>query len=180
MTAPVKFNEFPGVTFPAELIAIGLHDQSWHNDAFAKCTRELKGDRHLCVYVAEDNADEREIPGAPKYSVCIYQDDFTDPNWPIGEGDDLRNIVAMCQAVIFADNAEDPSFREHCLTAITEEYGEDSQIEALNKVGEFCEHVLSAKDWKTFEDYAHKALDYEMVRAACILLSTKGTAGVKL
>lgn len=182
MNAPtrVTFKEFPDVEFPAELRALGLHDESWHNDVAPRATYELKGDRELCVWVYEDDASEREMGNAEKYSVVIYSHDHSEELATIGEGDDLRNIVAMCQAVIFADNLEDADFRLLCMNALMEEYATDAQVAALNGVYEYASHVLNRKEWRTLETYLLKAADYEGVRATLILMSTKGTAGVTL
>lgn len=70
----MKFKDYRGLEFPEFLRLLGFTDYSWHNDASARASIECMGDaagfRWVWVWVAEDDASEREFPEAKKFTVC--------------------------------------------------------------------------------------------------------------
>ncbi len=72
----MNYKEFPDIAVPEFLQAEGWDDTSYHNDAEASSTRELKyGGAVIVVWVNFDDIAMREITGSTKYVVTVRDED---------------------------------------------------------------------------------------------------------
>jgi hypothetical protein len=66
----MSFKAFPNIEFPSWLQELGFVDESWRLDVAAHAVKELAhGEGFLSVWCDYADASEREIEGAPRFSL---------------------------------------------------------------------------------------------------------------
>lgn len=92
----MKYKEFPNISIPE--VALNWRDQSWHNDATAHSQLDLPNGAALVLWVAHDDATEREFPTMNKY-LLEYQPNARE--WVeegrviIYDGDELLQLESL-------------------------------------------------------------------------------------
>ena len=93
------FKQHPACEFPSDLIAEGMEDTSYHNDTCGKAQLFLIPDNYevdvITVWCAEEQADKREYPDEPRYTVDINltEDDHCSGSGFVLKTNDIRRVL---------------------------------------------------------------------------------------
>lgn len=102
----IYYQEHPTIAIPASLQRSGWEDRSWHNDVCAKSDYELDPKTQECfrVWVAEENASEREYPDSFRFLLEHVRNEDEDTNGEaleLYQGDseaDLQLAIVLARA----------------------------------------------------------------------------------
>lgn len=171
----VVFNQHPSVKVPAFLQRKGFDDDSWRNDACAKCTVDFPGTKFakfesgLCIWVSEVEPSEREM--AEDWPRFVVQHVRNEDEWTNGEAEliyegeseaDAAKAVFEMLAVAVGWSILDDVKRLDLMRSHQERYGK--RCASFSQLHDVCDaNMLGWSEWvaDTFglEDYGTDLLN---------------------
>lgn len=162
----VTFTDQPEIEFPKALRDRGFLDDAWHNDASAKASIRLhEDDRVLVVWCAQADPQQREIPGAPKFSVVIYDEDFE--VWEErGEFNTETSMLAVIDQILAADVGEaapETGSLESLMCDLLQRYCEGEKLKCMSADDMLASLELTdaQRKWLTAYGELWDATDFE-------------------